>query len=205
MDQDNGIITVSGQDEQAEDEALIALRKLPRFEPLVVPDTPSHFSLASVFGALSTSPSGSKRDSSVATDVTFNPDILVDIFLQMNTHSKKCALDIQQFQRSLAQKMKSLDDSTTEAVQELGAVQHQAKTHADQLLSVHAIAKQAQVTKLLLHTILDKVALISNYLPAEETDGDGPSSSFTSSGFTCPYILDTQGERYYGSSVKFHG
>jgi hypothetical protein len=67
--------------------------------------------------------------------MAFNPNILVDILVQMNTHSKKCALDIQSYQRSLALRMRALDDYTTEAVQELSSVQQQAKSHGDQLLS----------------------------------------------------------------------
>ncbi|GJJ77351.1 hypothetical protein EMPS_09710 [Entomortierella parvispora] len=177
MEQENyhGIVTVSGQEAQAEDEMLQALRALPRFEPLVVPETPSHFSLSSVFGALSTS-QGPKRDTA---EVAFNPNVLVDILIQMNTHSKKCALDIQAYQRSLALRMKTLDDYTAEAVHDLIAVQQQAKSHADQLLSVHALAKQADVTKALLANTLQKLQDVSRHLPPtpEDPSGEEPDSS----------------------------
>ncbi|KAG0277608.1 hypothetical protein BGZ95_005677 [Linnemannia exigua] len=131
MEQHQGIIRVVDPNEEQEDEALIALRALPKFEPLVVPDAPSHFSLASVFGALST-PVDSRGAS---TELAFNPSVLVDILVQINTHSKRCGQDIQEFQRSLGTKMRTLDDFTLGAVQELTATHQQAKTHSDQLLS----------------------------------------------------------------------
>ena len=61
--------------------------------------------------------------------------MVVDILVQMNAHNKKCALDIQDYQRSLGIKMRVLDEFTTGAVQELSNVHQQAKTHADHLLS----------------------------------------------------------------------
>lgn len=65
----------------------------------------------------------------------FNPNTLVDILVQMNSHSKRCAQDIQDYQRLLAVKMKSLDDYTVSAVQELGSIHQRAKVNSDQLLS----------------------------------------------------------------------
>lgn len=79
-------------------------------------------------------------------EVAFNPNVLVDILIQMNAHSKKCALDIQAYQRSLALRMKNLDDYTAEAVQDLIAVQQQAKSHADQLLSGKKQIRKQQAT-----------------------------------------------------------
>ncbi|KAF9094338.1 hypothetical protein BGX23_002263 [Mortierella sp. AD031] len=131
MDNHQGIIRVVDPNEEQEDEALVTLRALPKFEPLVVPDAPSHFSLASVFGALSTS--ADARGAS--TELAFNPSVLVDILVQINTHSKRCGQDIQEFQRSLGTKMRLLDDYTAGAVQELTAIHQQAKTHSDHLLS----------------------------------------------------------------------
>ncbi|KAG0319283.1 hypothetical protein BGZ97_002455 [Linnemannia gamsii] len=163
MDQDPGIIRVVDPNEELEDEALVALRALPKFEPLVVPEAPSHFSLASVFGALSTS--ADSRGAS--TELAFNPSVLVDILVQINAHSKRCGQDIQEFQRSLGIKMRALDEVTTGAVQELTAIHQQAKTHSGELLSVHALSKQAQTTTTLLHGIVDKLNLISDALPAE--------------------------------------
>ncbi|KAK3831034.1 MAG: hypothetical protein J3R72DRAFT_455391 [Linnemannia gamsii] len=163
MEQHQGIVRVVDPNEEQEDEALIALRALPKFEPLVVPDAPSHFSLASVFGSLST-PADSRGAS---TELAFNPSVLIDILVQINAHSKRCGQDIQEFQKSLGTKMRALDDFTSGAVQELAATHQQAKTHSDQLLSVHALSKQAQTTTTLLHGIVDKLNLISDALPAE--------------------------------------
>ncbi|KAG9072172.1 hypothetical protein KI688_006396 [Linnemannia hyalina] len=163
MDQDPGIIRVVDPNEEQEDEALVALRALPKFEPLVVPDAPSHFSLTSVFGAFSTS--ADSRGAS--TELAFNPSVLVDILVQINGHSKRCGQDIQEFQRSLGTKMRALDDFTTGAVQELTAIHQQAKTNSGELLSVHALSKQAQTTTTLLHGIVDKLNLISDALPTE--------------------------------------
>ncbi|KAF9984825.1 hypothetical protein BGZ75_003613 [Mortierella antarctica] len=132
-----GIITVVDQSDEEEDEALVALRNLPKFEPLVVPEAASHFSLSSVFGALATS-SDTRHD---ASERAFNPNVMVDILVQMNAHNKKCALDIQDYQRSLGLKMKALDEFTTGAVQELSSIHHQAKTHADHLLSALSMPK----------------------------------------------------------------
>ncbi|KAG0198889.1 hypothetical protein BGX28_007727 [Mortierella sp. GBA30] len=131
-----GIITVVDQNEEQEDEALAALRDLPKFEPLVVPELASHFTLATVFGSLAIS-SDSKQATS---ERAFNPNVLVDIFVQMNAHSKKCAQDIQEYQRSLGVKMRILDDYTTGAVQELSNIHQQVKTHSDHLLSGTSIA-----------------------------------------------------------------
>ncbi|KAF9172426.1 hypothetical protein BGX20_005668 [Mortierella sp. AD010] len=131
MEQTEGIITVIDQASEQEDDALVALRELPKFEPLVVPDQPTHFSLASVFGALSTT-NDSKHSSS---DMTFSPNVLVDMLIQMNVHNKQCAQDIQEFQRSLAQKVRTLDSYAAGAVQNLAAIHQQAKSHSDQLLS----------------------------------------------------------------------
>lgn len=141
----------------------MALRNLPKFEPLVVPDAPSHFSLTSVFGAFSTT--ADSRGAS--TELAFNPSVLVDILVQINAHSKRCGQDIQEFQRSLGTKMRALDDFTAGAVQELTAIHQQAKTNSGELLSVHALSKQAQTTTTLLHGIVDKLNLISDALPAE--------------------------------------
>ncbi|KAG0092769.1 hypothetical protein BGZ93_005659 [Podila epicladia] len=129
MSHDKGIITVVGQNEEQDDEDLVALRELPRFEPLVVPEIPSQFSLASVFGSLSVS-----KHSDVG-EQAFNPNTLVDILVQVNAHSKRCAQDIQDYQRLLAIKMKTLDDFTSGAVQELGSIHQRAKVNSDQLLS----------------------------------------------------------------------
>ncbi|KAG0343691.1 hypothetical protein BG004_005073 [Podila humilis] len=129
MSHDRGIITVVGQNEEQDDEDLAALRQLPRFEPLVVPEATTQFSLASVFGSLSAS-----RYSDVG-EQAFNPNTLVDILVQVNTHSKRCAQDIQEYQRLLAVKMKSLDEYTASAVQELGSIHQRAKVNSDQLLS----------------------------------------------------------------------
>ncbi|KAF9908535.1 hypothetical protein BX616_000104 [Lobosporangium transversale] len=153
-----------------EDEALAALRELPRFEPLVVPEQPSHFSLANVFGSFSIYTDSSKNESA---EMAFNHNTLVDMLIQMSSHHKKCAQDIQDYQRGLAQKMKALDHFTTSAVQGLASIHHQAKSHADQLLSVHAIEKQAETTTTLLHGILSKIVVISDYLPAEAS---GPAN-----------------------------
>ncbi|KAF9202593.1 hypothetical protein BGZ49_007266 [Haplosporangium sp. Z 27] len=158
-----GIITVNNQDLEQEDEALVALREIPKFEPLVVPDQPSHFSLASVFGALSTGSDSSHG----STDMTFSPSVLVDMLIQLNVHNKQCAQDIQGFQRALAQKVKALDIYTVGAVQILTGIQQQAKSRSDHLLSVHAIAKQAHTTTTLLHGIIEKINYISENLPEE--------------------------------------
>ncbi|KAF9542564.1 hypothetical protein EC957_001857 [Mortierella hygrophila] len=163
MDQDPGIIRVVDPNEEQEDEALVALRALPKFEPLVVPDAPPHFSLTSVFGAFSTS--ADSRGAS--TELAFNPSVLVDILVQINGHSKRCGQDIQEFQRSLGTKMRALDDFTSGAVQELTAIHQQAKTNSGELLSVHALSKQAQTTTTLLHGIVDKLNLISDALPTD--------------------------------------
>ncbi|KAF9438237.1 hypothetical protein BGZ76_009068 [Entomortierella beljakovae] len=160
MEQTEGIVTVIDQEDDQEDDALISLRALPKFEPLIVPEQTSHFSLASVFGSLSTS-----TDPKNSTpDMAFNPNILVDLLIQMNAHNKQCAEKIQEHQRSLAHKVKSLDSYTTGAVQGLTKVHQQAKNHSDQLLSVHAISKQAATTSVLLHGIIEKITLISNSL-----------------------------------------
>ncbi|KAG0036293.1 hypothetical protein BGZ82_004418 [Podila clonocystis] len=129
MSHDRGIITVVDQNEEQDDEDLVALRQLPRFEPLVVPEVPSQFSLASVFGSLSVA-----KHSDVG-EQAFNPNTLVDIFVQVNAHNKRCAQDIQDYQRLLAIKMKTLDDYTASAVQELGSIHQRAKANSDQLLS----------------------------------------------------------------------
>ncbi|KAF9300125.1 hypothetical protein BGZ74_008283 [Mortierella antarctica] len=63
MSHDKGIITVVGQNEEQDDEDLVALRQLPR----------------------------------------------------VNAHSKRCAQDIQDYQRLLAIKMRTLDDFTSGA------------------------------------------------------------------------------------------
>ncbi|KAG0335757.1 hypothetical protein BG000_007258 [Podila horticola] len=161
MSHDRGIITVVGQNEEQDDEDLVALRQIPRFEPLVVPELPSQFSLASVFGSLSVS-----RHSDVG-EQAFNPNTLVDILVQVNAHNKRCVQDIQDYQRLLAIKMKTLDDYTASAVQELGSIHQRAKTNSDQLLSVHALEKQARITTSFLHGIVDKLAFISERLPPE--------------------------------------
>ncbi|KAF9341149.1 hypothetical protein BGZ91_010709 [Linnemannia elongata] len=163
MDQDPGIIRVVDPNEEQEDEALVALRALPKFEPLVVPDAPSHFSLTSVFGAFS----ATADSRGASTELAFNPSVLIDILVQVNAHSKRCGQDIQEFQRSLGTKMRALDDFTAGAVQELTAIHQQAKTNSGELLSVHALSKQAQTTTTLLHGIVDKLNLISDALPAE--------------------------------------
>ncbi|KAH7030299.1 hypothetical protein BKA57DRAFT_478846 [Linnemannia elongata] len=163
MDQDPGIIRVVDPNEEQEDEALVALRALPKFEPLVVPDAPSHFSLTSVFGAFS----ATADSRGASTELAFNPSVLIDILVQINAHSKRCGQDIQEFQRSLGTKMRALDDFTAGAVQELTAIHQQAKTNSGELLSVHALSKQAQTTTTLLHGIVDKLNLISDALPAE--------------------------------------
>ncbi|CAO3563029.1 unnamed protein product [Mortierella alpina] len=169
-----GIITVVDQSDEEEDEALVALRNLPKFEPLVVPEAASHFSLSSVFGALATS-SDTRHDSS---ERAFNPNVMVDILVQMNAHNKKCALDIQDYQRSLGIKMRALDEFTTGAVQELGSIHQQAKTHADHLLSVHALSKQAQITTTLLHGIVGRLASISDFLDVETGSERKPSLDY---------------------------
>ncbi|KAF9279058.1 hypothetical protein BGZ68_008156 [Mortierella alpina] len=166
-EQTPGIITVVDQSDEEEDEALVALRNLPKFEPLVVPEAASHFSLSSVFGALATS-TDTRHD---ASERAFNPNVVVDILVQMNAHNKKCALDIQDFQRSLGIKMKALDEFTTGAVQELCSVHQQAKTHADHLLS-------AQITTTLLHGIVDKLATISHFLDVETGSERKPSPDY---------------------------
>ncbi|KAF9156151.1 hypothetical protein BG015_007049 [Linnemannia schmuckeri] len=171
MEQDPGIIRVVDPNEEQEDEALVALRALPKFEPLVVPDAPSHFSLTSVFGF-----SASADSRGASTELAFNPSVLVDILVQINAHSKRCGQDIQEFQRSLGTKMRALDDFTSGAVQELTAIHQQAKTHSGELLSVHALSKQAQTTTTLLHGIVDKLNLISDALP-EEAGAVGISES----------------------------
>ncbi|KAI1295703.1 hypothetical protein EDD11_007853, partial [Mortierella claussenii] len=168
-----GIITVVDQSLEQEDEALVALRELPKFEPLIVPEQPAHFSLASVFGSLSTTAGSSRHDS---TELAFNPNVLVDILVQMTAHNKKCAQDIQQYQKGLALKMKTLDDFTSGAVQDLAAIHLQAKTHSSHLLSVHAMSKQAQTTTTLLHGIINKIAIISDHLPVDASGtADTPS------------------------------
>ncbi|KAF9362962.1 hypothetical protein BGX34_005177 [Mortierella sp. NVP85] len=121
-----GIITVVDESQEQEDEALVALRGLPKFEPLITPEQPSHFSLTSVFGAFS---------ASAESKHAFSPSVLVDILVQINIHNKKCAQDIQGYQRSLAQKIKELDEYTVEAVKELTNVHQQAKIQSDHLLS----------------------------------------------------------------------
>ncbi|KAF9924010.1 hypothetical protein FBU30_005940 [Linnemannia zychae] len=63
--------------------------------------------------------------------------------------------------------MKVLDDFTSGAVQELTAIHKQAKAHSDQLLSVQALAKQAQTTTTLLHGIINKLNLLSDALPTD--------------------------------------
>ncbi|KAG0068048.1 hypothetical protein BGZ89_005320 [Linnemannia elongata] len=131
MDQDPGIIRVVDPNEEQEDEALVALRALPKFEPLVVPDAPSHFSLTSVFGAFS----ATADSRGASTELAFNPSVLIDILVQINAHSKRCGQDIQEFQRSLGTKMRALDDFTAGAVQELTAIHQQAKTNSGELLS----------------------------------------------------------------------
>ncbi|OAQ25393.1 hypothetical protein K457DRAFT_760525 [Linnemannia elongata AG-77] len=163
MDQVPGIIRVVDPNEEQEDEALVALRALPKFEPLVVPDAPSHFSLTSVFGAFS----ATADSRGASTELAFNPSVLIDILVQINAHSKRCGQDIQEFQRSLGTKMRALDDFTAGAVQELTVIHQQAKTNSGELLSVHALSKQAQTTTTLLHGIVDKLNLISDALPAE--------------------------------------
>ncbi|KAG0222454.1 hypothetical protein BGX31_009122 [Mortierella sp. GBA43] len=165
-----GIITVVDESPEQEDEALTTLRGLTKFEPLIVPEQPSHFSLASVFGALSTA-AGPK---SASFDLTFNPAVLVDILVQINAHNKKCAQDIQGFQRSLALKMKGLDEYTYTAVKDLGNVQQEAKSQSDHLLSVHALVRQANTTTELLHEIVQKIQGIAATLPAD-ADAEVPS------------------------------
>ncbi|KAF9387749.1 hypothetical protein CPB97_002141 [Podila verticillata] len=172
MSHDKGIITVVGQNEEQDDEDLVALRQLPRFEPLVVPEVPSQFSLASVFGSLSAS-----KYSDVG-EQAFNPNTLVDILVQMNSHSKRCAQDIQDYQRLLAVKMKSLDDYTATAVQELSSIHQRAKANSDQLLSVHALEKQARITTSFLHGIVDKLAIISEHLPPEPSNKETSLESY---------------------------
>ncbi|KAF8944644.1 hypothetical protein BGZ47_003972 [Haplosporangium gracile] len=171
MEQDPGIIRVVDPNEEQEDEDLVALRALPKFEPLVVPDAPSHFSLTSVFGF-----SAYADSRGASTELAFNPSVLVDILVQINAHSKRYGQDIQEFQRSLGTKMRALDDFTSGAVQELTAIHQQAKTHSIELLSVHALSKQAQTTTTLLHGIVDKLNLISDALP-EEAEFIGISES----------------------------
>ncbi|KAI7829552.1 hypothetical protein BC939DRAFT_500042 [Gamsiella multidivaricata] len=154
MEQTKGIITVVDSSTEQEDEALVALRQLPKA---------SHFSLSSVFSSFSASSDSDHGTSEVA----FSPNVLIDMLIQMNAHNKKCAQDIQDYQRSLGHKVRALDGYATGAVHELVSTHQQAKNYSDHLLSVHAITKQAQTTTTLLHGIIDKLTLISNYLPAE--------------------------------------
>ncbi|KAI8603873.1 hypothetical protein EDD21DRAFT_7815 [Dissophora ornata] len=168
MEQPDGIITVVDQSHEQEDEDLVALRELPKFEPLMVNEQPSHFSLASVFGSLSTS-TGLRHESS---EMAFNPSVLVDMLVQMNAHNKKCAQDIQEYQRVLGLKIKVLDEYTTGAVRELTTIHQRAKNHSDHLLSgqeqpFHALTKQAHTTRTLLHGIVDKIVAVSEILPAD--------------------------------------
>ncbi|KAF9124091.1 hypothetical protein BGX30_001108, partial [Mortierella sp. GBA39] len=190
-----GIIRVVDPNEEEEDEALVALRALPKFEPLVVPDAPSHFSLTSVFGAFSTS--ADSRGAS--TELAFNPSVLVDILVQINGHSKRCGQDIQEFQRSLGTKMRALDDFTAGAVQELTAIHQQAKTNSGELLSVHALSKQAQTTTTLLHGIVDKLNLISDALPTEAGAIGISESAYPHLYRAC----SPQGSGQYGASIEF--
>ncbi|KAF9941847.1 hypothetical protein BGZ65_001126 [Modicella reniformis] len=174
MDQTQGIITVVDESQEHEDDALVALRRLPKvqlrfpylkslFEPLMTPEQPSHFSLASVFGTLS----ASTDPKHVSCELAFNPGVLVDILVQINSHNKKCAQDIQGYQRALVQKTKALDDYTMNAVQNLTNIHHQAKTQSDHLLSVQALIKQANTTTALLHGIVHKITALSAALPAD--------------------------------------
>lgn len=68
-------------------------------------------------------------------DMAFSPSVLVDILTQINAHNKKCAQDIQGYQRSLAHKIKGLDEFTSKAVKDLGNIHQEAKIQSDHLLS----------------------------------------------------------------------
>ncbi|KAG0239512.1 hypothetical protein BGW41_007619 [Actinomortierella wolfii] len=150
--QDPGIITVVSDQPRTgpEDEVLSELARLPKFSPLVLPEAPSTFSLANVFGTLAiqdssssaysagwSSPTGSGSGSGSGTGSVFDADLLADILIQYQAHTKACFQDIQERQRILGTKIRQLDSVATQALQDLLAVQYQTRAHVDQLHFAH--------------------------------------------------------------------
>ncbi|KAG0234624.1 hypothetical protein BGW42_006375 [Actinomortierella wolfii] len=173
--QDPGIIIVVSDQPRTspEDEVLNELARLPKFSPLVLPETPSTFSLANVFGTLAiqdssssaysagwSSLTGSGSGSGSGTGSVFDADLLADILIQYQAHTKACFQEIQERQRILGTKIRQLDSVATQALQDLLAVQYQTRAHVDQLHFVHSLARQTETMSKLLASTLEKLSSI---------------------------------------------
>ncbi|KAG1121725.1 hypothetical protein G6F42_012151 [Rhizopus arrhizus] len=160
-DVDQGIIqVVSGPEDTEEEQELVLLRKIQKFEPFIQ-EQDKGFSIEHLLGLKSKESKSKNHNKEVQ-------DPLLDIFFGLQAHIKEQMSHINLEQRILLKRITYVDELSTASAQTMAAAFNQAKLAADKVSEAVMIKEQAEKAQNYTIDIFKALSKLEQYLDPED-------------------------------------
>ncbi|KAI8369529.1 uncharacterized protein BYT42DRAFT_584779 [Radiomyces spectabilis] len=177
QDGDEGIIRVVSDDDSQETRTehpiLQSLHRIPQYSPLIANENrSSSFALEQLLGITGGSKKSTRQDEvDLEFHDTLNPEPLIEIMTELQSHFKAWMGKISQDQTLLLQRIKYVDELSLKVAQAMVTAVNQAKLASERLNEVNHIKKQAErVRKRTIH-IFEILSQIDHHLDPEDRVG----------------------------------
>ncbi|KAL7319572.1 hypothetical protein PS15m_002699 [Mucor circinelloides] len=163
-DAEQGIIqVVSGPQDTEEEQELVLLRKIQKFEPFIQ-EQDKGFNIEHLLGLKSKEPKSKDHNK----EVQAISDPLLDIFFGLQAHIKEQMSHINLEQRILLKRITYVDELSTASAQTMAAAFNQAKLAADKVSEVVVIKEQAEKAQNYTIDIFKALSKLEQYLDPED-------------------------------------